>query len=405
MFDMKVVDIINLSSSANTLLKERVLAMRRNGIDNRILCIDGPYVLPLRRAGIPVHTVHLPRGFNPVKAGMALVEIADYLRRHHVDLVHTHCSVPGAIGRLAARWARVPVVVHTVHGFHFHDHSGSLRRLPFVAMERMLGRFTDVLLTQNRGDLERAERHRIGPSGRRWWIGNGIDLDRFRPVRRFASSDIPTITCVARLEPVKGHRMLFEALRVLARRGERFRVWLVGEGPMLARYRREVQRLGIEDGISFLGYRNDIPDLLARTDIAVLTSEKEGLPRAALEAMAMEVPVVATRVTGTQEVVRHGETGLTVEPGDVEGLAAALSFLASDQELRIRMGRAGRRVAIEEYDERAVVDSLMRIYRAQVRWGLRPIPAAPPSAAWARSARVVGGTDAVASADGSGSSS
>ena len=99
---VRVVDIVNLSSSANALLKERVLAMRRSGLDNRIVCMDGPHVLPLREAGIPVHTVHLPRGLDPLKLMVSMIEIAVYLRRNRVDLVHTHCSVPGAVGRIAA---------------------------------------------------------------------------------------------------------------------------------------------------------------------------------------------------------------------------------------------------------------------------------------------------------------
>ena len=364
---IRIVDIINVSSSAHSLLKERVLAMRASGFDNRILCADGPYVAPLRAAGIPVHPVHLPRGLDPLRLVVALVEITAYLWRHRVDLVHTHCSVPGAVGRLAAWLAGVPVVIHTVHGFHFHAGTPWTRRLPYLLIERAAGMVTDTLLTQNRSDLELAERFGIGPRRRRRWVGNGVDVRRFRPVPRPVAPGVPvTITCVARYEPVKNHPMLFEALRLLAARGEAFRARLVGEGRLRPAYEALCERVGISDCVEFLGYRDDVAELLAESDIAVLTSIKEGIPRAALEAMASGVPVVATRVPGTAEAVWHGETGLLVPLGDAAELAAALALLIGDPALRGAMGARGRVVALRNFDERAVIGTLRWIYRARL---------------------------------------
>jgi glycosyltransferase involved in cell wall biosynthesis len=174
------------------------------------------------------------------------------------------------------------------------------------------------------------------------------------------------MTCVARLEPVKNHPMLFAAAAMLNRRGTPFRLRLVGDGPLRARYEEQCRRLGIQDQVEFLGYRTDMPELLADTDIAVLTSIKEGLPRAAIEAMAMGLPVVATRAPGTREVVRHGETGLTVEIGDETGLANALALLIDDPALRARLGEQGRKVALEEFDERPVTDALRELYRSRL---------------------------------------
>jgi glycosyltransferase involved in cell wall biosynthesis len=336
-------------------------------VDNRILCAAGPDVAKLEAAGIPVHVVGMPRGLDPLRLGLALAAIADYLRRHRVDVVHTHCSVPGAVGRVAAWLAGVPVIVHTVHGFHFHERSGWFERTPFVAVERACGLLTDTLLTQNRTDLEQAERYGIGPRARRRRIGNGIDVGRFQPVRRLPRPGAePVITCVARLEPVKNHGMLFGALRRLHERGERFRLRLVGDGPLRADYEARCRALGIAGQVEFLGYRDDVPALLADTDIAVLTSIKEGIPRAALEAMAMAVPVVATRVVGTREAVRDGETGITVELGDEAALAEALARLLHDPALRLTLGERGREVAAREFDERPIVDALRTLYRSRL---------------------------------------
>ena len=243
---MRVVDIINISSSADTLLRERVLMMRASGIDNRIVCMDGPRVAALRALGIPMHIVHLPRGLHLWKLATALVETTGYLRRSRADIVHTHCSIPGLVGRLAAWLAGVPVIIHTVHGFHFHERTSWLARWPYLTAERLCGLVTDTLLTQNRSDLEQAERFGIGRRGHRQLIGNGIDLAEFRPrPGRSRPGEPPILTCVARLEPVKNHRMLLEAAAVLKRRGARFRLRLVGDGPLRPEYQELCRRLGI----------------------------------------------------------------------------------------------------------------------------------------------------------------
>src|SRR5262249_35040517 len=255
-------------------------------------------------------------------------------------------------GRLAAKLAGVPVVVHTVHGFAFHDDSrGPLARLA-VAIERWAGRLTDLLLSQNREDLARAIRLQIVPRGRARFIGNGIALGRFPPAPPRPEDDRRVVvTCVARMEPVKNHLMLIEAARLLHQAGAHFELWLVGGGEGRARCEAAVAAAGLGERIHFLGYRDDVPALLALSDIGVLTSLQEGIPRAALEAMAVGLPMVATRVTGTREVVRDGDTGFLVDVDDPVALAAALAVLIDDAGLRARMGARGREVVCAEYDE------------------------------------------------------
>jgi glycosyltransferase involved in cell wall biosynthesis len=360
----RIVDIINLSSSADTLLRERVLAMRARGIDNHIVCMPGPYVQTLRDAGIPVGTARFPRGYNPLKLAWSLFETVAYLRRVKADLVHTHCSVPGVVGRLAARLAGVPVIMHTVHGFHFHDGGRGFSHRLAIAVERFVGHFTGVMLSQNRADIEQAVRHGIVPRERLLYIGNGIDVDRFptAPVRG-GEARTPILICVARVEPVKNHGMLIDAVRQLRDKGVDFTLWLVGGGSGRAALEARCAELGLAAHVRFLGYRDDIPQLLAQADIGVLTSLKEGIPRAALEAMVVGLPVVATRVNGTREVVRHGDSGFLVEVGDVAGLVAALERLLANPVLRAHMGERGRRVVLSEYDEADIVNNLERIYR------------------------------------------
>lgn len=360
----RIVDIINLSSSADTLLRERVLALRARGIDNHIICMPGPYVKSLRLVGIPVGTARFPRGYNPLMLLWSLFETVAYLRRVKADLVHTHCSVPGVVGRLAAKLAGVPVIMHTVHGFHFHAGGRGASHALAIAVERFVGRFTSIMLSQNRADIEQAVRYRIVPRERLLYIGNGIDVERFPVAPARLDERRPAIvTCVARFEPVKNHGMLFDAARVMKAHGTAFELWLVGGGSGRAAWEARCAEWGLSSHVRFLGYRDDIPALLAASDIGVLTSLKEGIPRAALETMVVGLPVVATRVNGTREVVRDGDTGFLVDVGDVAGLANALERLVLNPELRNRMGERGRRVVMAEYDEADIVNNLERIYR------------------------------------------
>ena len=373
---LRIVDVINLGTSAETLLRERVLALRAKGIDNRIVCIDGPGVERLRLAGIPVETVPLPRGLDPVKLVRATLAMARWFRRVRPDVVHTHCTVPGVAGRIAARLAGVPVIMHTVHGFYFHDASPALERMVGVAAERLVGRFTDLMLSQNHADIEQAVRHHIIPRDRLRHVGNGITLENFPFAAPRAGAGVPVIACVARFEPVKNHIQLLGAARELVRLGVAFELQLAGGGEGQAECETLCRDWGLSAHVRFLGYRADIADVLAGADIAVLTSRKEGIPRAALEAMAVGRPVVATRVTGTREVVRDGDTGLLVEIDDVPALAAALSRLLSRPDERARMGARGREVVESEFDEAEIVRRIERAYRDGL--GLRgiPVPAA-----------------------------
>jgi len=361
---VRILDIINLSSSADSLLRNRVLAMRVRGLDNRIMCMPGPYVKALDEQGIPTRAVELPRTINPLRMIAAIFEMAGYMRRERVDVVHTHCSMPGILGRIAGFLAGVPAIVHTIHGFHFHDRTSPLLTRLYTLAEKLCGRFTHMLLSQNRTDLEIARRLALVRHERLRLIGNGIDLRRFHPMARTPDPRAPvTILCTARFEPVKNHPMLFAAIRKVRERGRRVRLWLVGVGDLRDEYERRCAEMEIADTVEFLGYRDDIPELLARADIAVLTSVKEGIPRAMLEAMAMRVPVAATRVVGTEETVVDGETGFLVPLDDVEALADRLVQLIDDPALRERMGAQGRARVESEFDEDKIVDALAGIYR------------------------------------------
>jgi len=376
----RILDIVNTDHAALNFLVFRARWINeRTEFRNDIMCSRGPHLRHVHLDGGTVTALDIPRAMSPVGVTRLLARVVRHLREHSYTIVHTHNSITGIVGRIAARIARVPVIAHTTHGFHFHENMGALQRLPYVAAERWFARWCDVLLFQNREELEDVHRLGLRPRQGAYLVGNGIDLSQFRERLTAPVNPRPVLLCVARLEPVKNLEMLFGALEILRRRFDPV-VWLVGEGPYQARYEADLRRRGLADTVEFLGYRYDIPALTAAADIAVLTSVKEGIPRALMQAMAVGLPVVATDVKGSREVVVDGETGFLVPLDDVEALAERLGALLESPDLRREMGARGVKHVHQHFDEEQVAERLVGIYRraleacglADARWSTRP---------------------------------
>lgn len=358
----RVLDMINTDRSAKELLDQRVLQINATGrFQNEILCSGGEYVGMLRAKGHTVHVVDAPRGLSPLKLLAGVWKTYRLLRRRRIDLVHVHGSVIWLMGVLAAALARRPIVVAQVHGFHHHESMSSLEKKLWIHCQRFLCFMADTLLFQNQGDIEECRRGRIAPAGKCVLVGNGVQLDWF-PVREPPDNDPPVILCVSRLEPVKNHTQLLQAARILRHRGASFLINVVGEGYKRPDYEAWVRDNGLTDFVRFLGYRDDVPELTAAADVCVLTSVKEGLPRAVIEAAVCGRPMVATDVLGSRNAIVNGQTGFLVPLNDATALADRLQTLLTDKGLRHRLGQTGRRYALEHFDERAVTDRIIELY-------------------------------------------
>jgi len=359
----RILDIVNTDHAALNFLAFRVGWINEHSeFDNDILCSPGPHFARLNLPAGRVTAMDIPRGMSPVGVGRLLGRLVRHLRANRYTIVHTHNSITGAVGRLAARLTRVPVVIHTTHGFHFHENMGRLERAPYVAAEKWLARCCDLLLCQNRQEVEEIRRLGIRPRHGVCHVGNGIDLRRF-PLRDAAPTNPrPVILCNARLEPVKNHPMLFRAFELVRRKHDAV-LWLVGEGPMRDQYAAELAAKGLASAVEFLGYRYDVPALNAAADVAVLPSVKEGIPRALMEAMAVGVPVVATDVKGTREVVVDAQTGYLVQLNDAEALAERITRLLDAPGLRRDLGVRGSVRVRDHFDEERVTQRLVQMYR------------------------------------------
>lgn len=331
-------------------------------------------MLPLARArGVePIAVPGLGRSIHPGRDLGALGRLTREFRAFRPHIVHTHAAKAGTLGRIAARVARVPVTVHTFHGHVLRGYFHPAVTAAFRAIERALARRTTLIVALSPGQRADLLAMKIGRPERVGVIPLGLELDPFLEaqtrrggLRRHLDlrPDTKLVGIVARLVPIKDHETFLAAAARVARADPAAHFVVAGDGPLRARLEAAAQRAGLGARAHFLGWWGDLPALYADLDVVALTSRNEGTPVCVLEAMAAGVPVVATAVGGVPDVVRHGETGLLVPPGDPAALAAALASLLADPDRRSALGLAGRRVAYPAYDAKALIARVEAVYR------------------------------------------
>jgi glycosyltransferase involved in cell wall biosynthesis len=387
-----VVHVTTTDISLELLIGNQLAAFAAAGYDVIGVSAPGPFVPALEQRGIrhvPLH--HATRSFAPLEDAQALGELVSVFRRLRPAIVHTHNPKPGLYGRIAARLARVPVVVNTVHGLYAQPHDRFARRAMIYGMERVAGLCSNLELVQNPEDV--ATLRRIGvPARKLTLLGNGIDLGRFDPSSISAaearaareelgavSPDDVVVGLVGRLVREKGYSEVFAAASALREQLPNLRFAVIGwdqhdkEDGLDASDRARADAAGVR----FLGGRDDVDRLYAGMDIFVLASYREGFPRTPMEAAAMGVPVIATDIRGCRQVVDPGVTGLLVPARDAPALADAIKALAVDPDRRARLGIAGRAKAVREFDERRCVEITLERYRELLARRALPVPALP----------------------------
>jgi glycosyltransferase involved in cell wall biosynthesis len=319
----------------------------------------------------------LRRDISPIRDVLAVLRLAQLIRRERPTILHTHTAKAGAVGRLAALVsgdARPPIVVHTFHGHVLRGYFGPLRTLGFRLLERWLARGTDALVAVSpevRDDLVRLG---VAPREKFTVVRLGIELeerlgdgrngrDETRRVLGIAPERF-IVGWIGRMTGVKRTGDVLLAFKELRERGVDALLCMVGDGPEREQVEQRAHDLGIMRDTLFLGYQEDVAPFYSAFDALILPSGNEGTPVSAMESLAAGRPVVATRVGGVPDVVRDGEDGFLVELGDVRGLAGALVRLAENPELRVRMGEAGRARVLPRYAVQRLVDDVDRLYRS-----------------------------------------
>jgi glycosyltransferase involved in cell wall biosynthesis len=324
---------------------------------------NGPLLAQLRDRGIrTIVARHLAVPINPVRDLRALQEISAVLKELQPDLVAVHSAKAGILGRLAARSLRIPVIL-TAHGWTFTPGIPRLQAAVYQGIERMVGRFTDKIMTVSEFDRQLGLSARIVPESRLVTVYNGIP-DVPAHLRADPSRTPVRLIMVARLAPQKDHITLLRALAGL--QDFQWELDLVGEGPLLEQTRALAASLKLSGRVHFLGQRTDVEQLLANAQVGILISNWEGFPISILEAMRAGLPVVASAIAGVGESVRDDESGYLVPRGDVDVLRDRMARVLADPQLRARLGASGRRLYERHFTLEAMVQGALAVYREVV---------------------------------------
>ena len=311
----------------------------------------------------------LGRAISPLDDIRALADLVSIARSFKPDIVHTHLAKAGALGRVAARLAGVRVVVHTYHGSVFRGYFGQRESAVYLRIERALARITTRIVAITSGQRADLVSLGIAPAGKIIEIPLGLDLDQFRelPTRDDALAalglpgDLRYVTIVARLVAIKDIPTFVRALARLIEARPDVCGLVVGDGPERAAVEAVARDLRLGDRCRFLGWRADLPNVYAASDIVALSSVNEGSPVSVIEAMAAGRAVVATAVGGVPDVVRDG-TGVLVGAGDDRALCDAIGALLADPGRRAELGRNGRDLALRRYGSSRLIEDIDRLY-------------------------------------------
>ena len=389
----RLIHVTTADISLSLLLGPQLRAFSEAGYEVIGASARGPFTEELESWGIEHRPLnHATRSMAPHKDAAAMGELYKLFRELRPEIVHTHNPKPGLYGRIAARAARVPVVVNTVHGLYALPEDKFAKRSVVYSLERLASMCSDAELIQNPEDI--ATLLKIGvPSKKLRLLGNGVDLTRFKPptdgdresfeetadtqpetrsqslrdkLRGELGVGASTVLCgvVGRLVWEKGYREVFEAAESIKRLG--IDAVFVVVGPRDPEKSDGVDERAIAaaeaSGVRFLGMRSDVESLYAAMDLYVLASYREGFPRSAMEAAASGLPVIATDIRGCRQVVDQGLTGLLVPARDAQALTSAILEIVKDPIKRSEMGTRAVAKARAEFDHQRVIDITLETY-------------------------------------------
>lgn len=347
-------------------------AFDKQAVDASVCCLfRAPFAEMAREAGFSVHVVPMRHKLD----FRVMSKLTSLIRRSEAEIVHTHGVRANLMGRLAARQAGHKKVLTTVHSLLEMDHPGFISSLANSLVERASRGLTDKFIAVSQGLKDKLVSGGL-PEDRVTVIYNGIEPGEFRrpddpdaALRKLGITlGVPVVGVVARLHLVKGHRFFLEAAADVLTQRPDTRFLVIGDGPCLPALKGQARRLGIEEKVIFTGFVDDVRPVMAGLDLLVISSLWEGFGLSAVEAMALEVPVVATEVGGLPEVVKHGETGLLAPPANASALAKGIIWMLEHPEATSEMVKKGKANVLEKFSAQAMARRTVELYRKIAGW-------------------------------------
>jgi len=366
---LKIAHTITAYVSAVTILDSKLRLLKKNrNFDVTIISSSNDMDIDLESAVTHI-PINMARTIMPIRDLKSIFQLYKILKHNKFEIVHSHTAKAGFITAIAAKMARVPLIFHTYHGLPYFEGQNKSIYLIYRFLEKMVCRFRNHIFTQNERELPECVRL-IGDENKASFEGNGIDIEFVIKAAQsqlpIASKDYPgqgiKLVLLSRFEPVKRVGDFLEVVQRLKKEGIEVSCVIAGLGVLEDQLRRDIAEKQLDNCINMIGFTELPHGLILACDIVMLCSEKEGIPRCIMEAMALQKPVVATNVIGTQELVVDGETGYLVPPGDIVAMVEKVKALANDPKLREKMGKCGLNRVRENFNEVKIVKFIHDFY-------------------------------------------
>ena len=377
---MKIIELCAIDATMKSLLGELNVEIKSQGHDLICVCSKGKNTKKLRDDGFNVINLNIDRTINPLFNIISLYNLYKLLKREKPDIVHVHTPVAAVLGRIAAKKAKVPIIIYTAHGFYFHKGMSRFKYNIILKIEKYLAKhYTDFIFTQSEEDRRTALENNFVDKSKILTIGNGADVwGEFDPTniekdkinklyKEFnLNKNDKIITFIGRLVKEKGVKDLLEAFNNVSFNYEK-KVKLIMVGDIAQNERdkdtkEKIEKYKANPNIIFAGYREDINNILYITDIFCLPSYREGMPRTIIESMAMNCAVIATDIRGSREEVVDGKTGFLIPISSINILTDKIKELIEDDKLLQEMKIAGRRRAEKLFNEKEIVKEQIGIF-------------------------------------------
>jgi len=366
---IKLAHIATAYQSVVTILDSKLCALDKFD-DLDVTVISSPAnVHDSRKPAVKYIPVEIARSIKPLVDLKSIWQLYKIFKKEKFDIVHSHTAKAGFITTIAAKLAGVPLICHTYHGLPFFGGQNKKAYNVYRFLEKLACKFRSYIFTQNKRDLPECVKL-IGIAERALFEGNGVDVEFVKQSAQIqfkqASKDYPgaglRLALLSRLEPVKRVDDFFRVVDILKQNNIDVSCVIAGTGPLEDSLKNQLVEMQLSDCINMVGFTDHPHGLIAASDIVVLCSEKEGIPRALMEAMALQKPVVATDVLGTQELVVNGKTGFLLALGDLDAMADKIRTLSNNSDFRLKMGVCGLERVSREFNDIKIAEFLHGFY-------------------------------------------
>lgn len=371
---IKIAHVATAYQSIVTILDSKLRNLNKYEDLDVTAISSSPDIRTNRKPAVRHITLDIARSIQPLADLISIYKLYKIFRAEQFDIVHSHTAKAGFIATVAARLANVPLVCHTYHGLPYFEGQNKLACLLYRLLEKFACIFRHRIFTQNQRDLPECIKL-IRNKNKVFFEGNGIDIPHIRKLAQEqlsqAKEDYPgtglKLLLLSRLEPVKRVDDFFRVVQKLKQEGMNVSAVMAGAGPLENSLRRQLSEMNLSDCVNLMDYVDHSHGLLAAADIVCLCSEKEGLPRSLMEAMALGKPIVATDVLGTQELVVDNQTGFLTPLADIDAMAEKIKLLVQNPDLCSRFGTASQNRIAENFDETNIIHNLYNFYRNRIK--------------------------------------